>query len=434
MARPRAQSGKAAHAHFGSRTDIGCVREHNEDSLIVTPPLYAVADGMGGHAAGEVASEIAMRTLVDLAPTTADTEALAQAVVSANYAVVNAARSKGRAGMGTTLTAAVLDKERLAIAQVGDSRAYLLHAGSMQQLTRDHSLMADMIEAGELTEEEAKTHPQRSVITRALGSDPDTEPDLYELNVTAGDRLLLCSDGLSSMVSDDEICKTLQRTRDPQRCASTLVNQAIAAGGHDNITVIVVDVEGDSVKRERSVRRRSRLWAVFAVLLLIAAVLGITYGAYAYSQTTAYLTASDDGNSVAIYQGVPDTMLGINLSHLDEVTDVELDKLQPGVAKRLKEGVIRVDSLEDAQSLVEEYRSEIAAAEAEQKAKEETAQARREKVEAEKAKAEQEAAAASYGNYYDYTYDESYDADGTYAYDEEYDSSYDSDTTEGGDV
>lgn len=424
MARPSAQPGKTAHASFGSRTDVGCIREHNEDSLIVAPPLYAVADGMGGHAAGEVASEIAVRTIADLAPSTVDTEALAQAVVSSNYAVVNAARAKGRAGMGTTLTAAVIERERLAIAQVGDSRAYLLHAGAMQQLTRDHSLMADMIEAGELTEEEAKTHPQRSVITRALGSDPDTEPDLYELNVSAGDRLLLCSDGLSSMLDDDEICKTLQRIRDPQRCASTLVNQAIAAGGHDNVTVIVVDIEGDSARRERSVRRRSRAWAVAVVFLLLAVVAGILYGAYAYTQHTAYLTASEDGK-VAVYQGVPDSVFGFPLSHLDHVSEVEISKLQPGVANRLKDGVIQVDSMDDANALVKQYTDEIEQSEAEEAAKQASAKARR--TEVEKRLAEQKAAeeAAQAQAQAQERYQQSYDED---EYDEDYvdyDTTYD---------
>ncbi len=358
MSRPSAHAKDSVNAAFGSRTDIGCVREHNEDSLIVAPPLYAVADGMGGHAAGEVASEIAVRTLADLTPPTADTEALAQAVASSNYAVINAARAKGRAGMGTTLTAAVLEKERLAIAQVGDSRAYLMHAGKLQQLTRDHSLMADMIEAGELSEEEARTHPQRSVITRALGSDPDMQPDLYELNVAAGDRLLLCSDGLSTMVSDDEILNTLMRVRDPQRCASTLVNQAIAEGGHDNITVIVVDVEGNAAAKQRKSRRKSRAWAIFIVLLLAAVVAGVLYGGYQISQHTAYLTAQD--GKVAVYQGTPDTVLGMSLSHLDHVTDVNVSDLQPGTANRLEQGVIRVDNMEAANALVAQYEQEIA--------------------------------------------------------------------------
>ncbi len=356
-ARPNATERNANAALFGSRTDVGCVRDHNEDSLVVAPPLYAVADGMGGHAAGEVASEIAVHTLADLAPSLPDSEQLANAVVSANYAVINAAREKGRAGMGTTLTAAILHKQRLVIAQVGDSRAYLLHQGSMQQLTRDHSLMADMIEAGKLTEEEARVHPQRSIITRALGSDPDMQPDIYELNVATGDRLLLCSDGLSSMLEDDAIAHLLARVRDPQRCASMLVNEAIAAGGHDNVTVIVVDVLGDAVKKQRKMRRKNRFWLGFVIVALIALIAGGCYAGYTYTQTTAYLVEQD--GKVAVYQGVPDTFLGMSLSHLDHTTDIEVDKLQPGTASRLKDNGIRVDSLDAANNLVDEYRQEI---------------------------------------------------------------------------
>lgn len=357
-ARTQAQVRRAPSAKFGSRTDIGCVREHNEDSLIVAPPLYAVADGMGGHAAGEVASEVAVRTLAKQAPSEPDTEALGNAVVTANYAVINAAQEKGRSGMGTTMTAAVLRGERLAIAQVGDSRAYLLHQGKMQQLTRDHSLMADMIEAGEITPEEARIHPKRSIITRALGSDPTMQPDLYELDVCTGDRLLLCSDGLTGMLEDSEIETILMRTRDPQRCASILVNEAIAAGGQDNITVVVVDVEGNEEARVKKTRRRGRAWAIFIVLAIIATVLGICYGVYHYTQTCAYL-ASQDGK-VAVYQGVPDSVFGMSLSHLDHVTDVEVSELEPGVANRLSEGVIRVDNMDKANQLIVNYQEYIA--------------------------------------------------------------------------
>ena len=355
-ARPSANPNRAKPT-FGSRTDIGCLRDHNEDSLVVEPPLYAVADGMGGHAAGEVASEIAVRTLSDAINAHSDTNALINAVIEANHAVISAARKKGRAGMGTTLTAALLHEDRLSIAQVGDSRAYLLHQGKMQQITRDHSLMADMIELGEITPEEAKVHPKRSVITRALGSDPGMQPDVYEINVSAGDRLLLCSDGLSSMLDDEAIEHVLVRTRDPQRAASILVNDAIAEGGHDNITVIVLDIEGNAKKEARKTQRRGRMGAVFIALLALAVVGAIGYGAYTYSQSTAYLAVQD--GKVAVYQGVPDSIFGFELSHLDHVTDIDVEKLQPGVAKRLGEGVIRVDSLDAAERLVEEYRADI---------------------------------------------------------------------------
>ena len=239
-------------SYYGSRTEIGNVREHNEDSLTVLPPLFAVADGMGGHEAGEVASEITINTLNDLAPQSADAEALARAVVAANLNVIKApSQGVGREGMGTTLTAAILEKERLVIAQVGDSRAYLLHNGSLQQLTRDHSLMADMIEAGQLTEAEARVHPNRSVITRAIGSDPHMQPDLYELNVETGDRLLLCSDGICGMIEDHEIASIMRQAPSAQSCADQLVEAALAAGGFDNATAVVVDVEGFKAVREK---------------------------------------------------------------------------------------------------------------------------------------------------------------------------------------
>ena len=350
---------KGALTSFGSRTDIGCLRDHNEDSLVVTPPLFAVADGMGGHAAGEVASEIAVRVLSELAPEHPDGEALGRAIEEANRAVIHAAREgRGRQGMGTTMTAAMLEGERLVIAQVGDSRAYLLHQGKLQQLTRDHSLMADMIEAGQLTPEEARTHPQRSVITRALGSDAHLHPDIYEINVETGDRLLICSDGLSGMIFDDQIENTLRRVQDPQRCASQLVNEAIAAGGHDNVTVIVADVTGYAEVRRKKLARKTKLSIALVLVLFAAIIAGAAWGTQTYLNTAAYL--ANDNGKVAVYRGVPGSVLGLSFSHLERTTDVSVDDLQPGVANRLNEG-IRVDDMEAADALVKEYEDEIAA-------------------------------------------------------------------------
>ena len=350
---------KGALTSFGSRTDIGCLRDHNEDSLVVTPPLFAVADGMGGHAAGEVASEIAVRVLSELAPEHPDGEALGRAIEEANRAVIQAAREgRGRQGMGTTMTAAMLEGERLVIAQVGDSRAYLLHQGKLQQLTRDHSLMADMIEAGQLTPEEARTHPQRSVITRALGSDAHLHPDIYEINVETGDRLLICSDGLSGMIFDDQIENTLRRVQDPQRCASQLVNEAIAAGGHDNVTVIVADVTGYAEVCRKKLARKTKLSIALVLVLFAAIVAGAAWGTQTYLNTAAYL--ANDNGKVAVYRGVPGSVLGLSFSHLERTTDVTVADLQPGVANRLHEG-IRVDDMEAADALVKEYEDEIAA-------------------------------------------------------------------------
>ena len=350
---------RGAVTTFGSRTDIGCLRDHNEDSLVVAPPLFAVADGMGGHAAGEVASEIAVDVLAELAPAHPDGGQLARAVEEANRAVIQAAHEgRGREGMGTTMTAAMLEGERLVIAQVGDSRAYLLHQGKLQQLTRDHSLMADMIEAGQLTPEEARTHPQRSVITRALGSDAHLHPDIYEINVETGDRLLICSDGLSGMIFDDQIENTLRRVQDPQRCASQLVNEAIAAGGHDNVTVIVADVTGYAEVRRKKLARKTKLSIALVLVLFAAIVAGAAWGTQTYLNTAAYL--ANDNGKVAVYRGVPGSVLGLSFSHLERTTDVTVADLQPGVANRLNEG-IRVDDMEAADALVKEYEDEIAA-------------------------------------------------------------------------
>ncbi len=347
---------KGAVTSFGSRTDVGCVRDHNEDSLVVRPPLFAVADGMGGHAAGEVASEIAVNVLAELAPEHPDGAALQTAVEEANREIIRASRDgRGREGMGTTMTACMLEGERLLIAQVGDSRAYLLHQGKLQQLTRDHSLMADMIEAGQLTPEEARNHPQRSVITRALGSDPNTRPDIYEINVDAGDRLLVCSDGLSSMVRNETIEATLRRVRDPQRCASQLVNEAIAAGGHDNVTVIVSNVEGFAEKRRRKMARKTKRAVALVLLLFIALIAGTAFGVNKWLNTVAYLGIDND--KVAIYQGKPWEVGGISLSQHLETTDVSTSSLQPNTVEHLKEG-IACDNVDAARELVDKYREE----------------------------------------------------------------------------
>ena len=344
---------------FGSKTDIGRVRAHNEDSLIVAPPLYVVCDGMGGHAAGEVASEMAVNTIADLAPQYANAEALGQAVEAANHTIIRGARKGlGREGMGTTCTAAILDHERLVVAQVGDSRAYLLHKGQLQQITRDHSLMADMIESGQITPAEAKTHPNRSIITRALGNSPHTQPDLYEINVEPGDRLLLCSDGLSGMLDDHELAYTLGHVGDPQECADQLIDEANAAGGVDNITAIVVDVTGFTASRTQRLARRTKATAGI-LLALLAIILGGAVLAFDYMvDHSAYLTAED--GKVAIYQGIPGEIAGMNFTKLVEVTDIDVADLQPGTASRLTSDTIRVDSVKDAYRLAESYEAEIA--------------------------------------------------------------------------
>jgi serine/threonine protein phosphatase PrpC len=230
---------------WAALTDIGRVRTHNEDSVLAQPPLYVVADGLGGHEAGEVASSVAVETLRDHAPRRPDAKALARAVKAANREVIRSAREGfGKQGMGTTMTAAIVEGTRIAIAHVGDSRAYLLHEGSLLRVSEDHSMVADMIRRGQLTEAEARYHPNRSVITRALGTDPNMLADTYELDASPGDRLLLCSDGLTSMLEDGMIAEILTEYRTPDTAAHMLVDSANDAGGHDNVSVIVIDIEG----------------------------------------------------------------------------------------------------------------------------------------------------------------------------------------------
>lgn len=351
---------KGATTQFGSRTDIGCVREQNEDSLVVAPPLFVVADGMGGHAAGEVASEIAVSTIQENAPQHADPEDLGHAVEVANRAIIDAALAgQGREGMGTTCTACMLEGDRLAIAQVGDSRAYLLHQGMLTQLTRDHSLMANMIEAGQITPQEARTHPNRSVITRALGNDISTTPDLYEINVEAGDRLLVCSDGLTSMVEDDGIAAIMNRQPDPQRCAAALVNEAIAQGGADNVTVIVANVEGNVTRARKRIARRTKITVALVFVLLLGIVGLAAWGGSTYLHNTAYLAQNEQGY-VEVYRGVPGDVLGFSYSELVETTDVKVSDLSPSAAERITQNM-RVNSVDEALELVNSYREELKA-------------------------------------------------------------------------
>ena len=221
----------------------GLVRQNNEDSYLVRRGLYAVCDGMGGARAGEVASEMACRALLALDPASATPEDLREAIIEADRAMVDRSlEEEGLLGMGTTLTAALGGEGSLTLAHVGDSRAYLLRDGDLVQLTQDHSWVGEMVRRGELTPAQAAVHPHRSVITRVLGTGGDFEPDIVEVPVETGDRLLLCSDGLTGMVSDQDVAGILQQEGDPQAAAQSLIQAALAGGGEDNVTVVVVDI------------------------------------------------------------------------------------------------------------------------------------------------------------------------------------------------
>jgi PPM family protein phosphatase len=235
---------------FVKRTDTGRQRRGNEDSSLARPPLFVVADGMGGAQAGEVASRIAVEVFEhQLADSGTPEERLVECVQEANHQIYQRSRAEHeRAGMGTTLTAAYLGDAQVAIAHVGDSRAYLFRDGDLTRLTQDHSLVDELLRRGKLTEEQAAEHPQRSIITRALGPEPEVEVDRSTYSVRAGDVLLLCSDGLTSMISEQRIAEILRSTESLERAAHQLIDEANAAGGRDNITVVLFrleEVEGD---------------------------------------------------------------------------------------------------------------------------------------------------------------------------------------------
>ena len=232
----------------GSSTDVGRVRSSNQDVALEEPDLFAVADGMGGHVGGEVAARVAVDTLRASFRKQPTVEGLRRAFAEANRDVWRRGQvESGLRGMGTTLTATALvrdpgGRQVIALANVGDSRAYVYSRGQVIQITADHSLAEERVRQGEMTEAEAQVHPQRHILTRALGVSSDVDVDLWELHLTDGDRILLCSDGLTNEVDDQQIQRVLASTSDPQEAARALVRAAVDHGGNDNVTVVVVDV------------------------------------------------------------------------------------------------------------------------------------------------------------------------------------------------
>lgn len=348
-------AGTTTQLMWGARSDVGCVRPHNEDSYLVQSPLFCVCDGMGGHAAGEVASSIAVETIAKTAPQSADAARLAAAVEAANAAVIEAAlNGLGKPGMGCTATCAYIENDTLAIAHVGDSRAYLLHEGTLIRVTRDHSYVEELVDAGEITADEARVHPNRSVITRALGSDPAMYADHFTLHIEEGDRLILCSDGLSSMIPDSDIENIATQSSSAQICVDNLVDAALAAGGHDNVTVVVVDLVDDGVMREaKRVRRRN-----VTIATVLALVFVLVAGIWAYTGVTgSYYLGTYHGN-VAVWRGLPGKTLGVELHWLESETSIKLSDLPEDTQNRLKAGIPQT-SVDDAQDTISKYRHQI---------------------------------------------------------------------------
>jgi len=234
---------------YAAKTDTGRKRRRNEDAFVLAPPLFAVADGMGGAQAGEIASKLAAAALEDTDPgRLTGPEKVASLIQEANRRVHERSSSDpATSGMGTTMTVALVEDGGVVIGHVGDSRAYLVRGGEIEQITEDHSLVNELLKSGKLSSVEAETHPQRSVITRAVGTDPDVDVDSFIVEPQDGDVFLICSDGLTDMVADDAILDTVERYRgNLDRATKQLVAAANKGGGEDNITVVAFSIGGQA--------------------------------------------------------------------------------------------------------------------------------------------------------------------------------------------
>jgi PPM family protein phosphatase len=385
---------------YSARSDVGLLREINEDSGYAGPRLLVIADGVGGHAAGEVASSVAVGVLASLdedSPGGDLLDRLSTAVHTANTHLRDmVGGDPDLAGMGTTVTAMLRAGSRFGLVHVGDSRGYLLRNGQLQQITRDHTFVQSLLDEGRITAEEADHHPQRNVITNALDGREDVELDLSIRETRVGDRYLLCSDGLSGVVSEETIRDTLADEASTDLAVERLVELALKGGGPDNITAIVADVvevetrppsavpvtvgaaaEG-AVKHDRVetpaakaaalrppaeevelddevVGRSGRplVWLGLLLVLLIAA----GYGAYRWSQTQYYVGAS--GSQVAIYRGLTQNVGPVRTSSLYRAEHVELADLPTYQQERVRAD-IATDGLADAQRIVTRLREQAA--------------------------------------------------------------------------
>lgn len=379
----------------GARTDVGRVREGNEDSFMAQLPLLAVADGMGGHQGGEVASKLALETLKKAAD---GQVALVEVVHQANRAVFDkAAQDPGLAGMGTTLTVFLVDGNTLRLAHVGDSRAYLLRDGQLQQITKDHTVVQRMVDEGRITPPEAQIHPQRSILTRALGVDEDIQVDQASIEPQPGDRLLLCSDGLTGMIEEDVILRILTQEQDPQAASDALVEAANEAGGQDNVTAVVIDVvehsadpavettaqtqpavpapappversPGPAAPPARTAPGRRRSWrrALIWLLVLVVLVGGGLFAAKRFYVDRQWFVGESDG-SVALFRGLPVQPLGFDLSTLEETTSIPaVEVTQFPAYGELREG-ITAESEEGARRIIAQMETDLAAAAEEQR-------------------------------------------------------------------
>ncbi|MBO3085352.1 Stp1/IreP family PP2C-type Ser/Thr phosphatase [Cellulomonas fengjieae] len=398
---------------YAARSDVGLVRSNNQDSAYAGPHLLMVADGMGGHAGGDVASSVAVAAFAPLdgeshGPDDALDELEAALADARDEIIARSDAEPDLSGMGTTVLAILRAGNKLAMVHLGDSRGYVMRDGVLTQVTTDHTFVQHLVDIGRITPEEAEHHPQRSVVMRVLGDfDPEVTPDLSVREARPGDRWLLCSDGLSGFVSADTIEETMASIKDVDACADRLVQLALRAGGGDNITVVLADVielddvadgagpttnatvvgaaaltrndptaaaDGPAARAAGLARAAQaeqsddetavattpdddeppappRRWrAVVAWVATAVVVLGAAGIAYGWTQTQYYVGV-DDGE-VAIFRGLPQTLGPVALSSVVGQTGTALDDLTSGYLRERVEQTIHADSLDDARELV----------------------------------------------------------------------------------
>jgi len=382
---------------FATSTHTGLVRRTNEDSFFARPPVFVVADGMGGAEAGEVASAMAAQAFNYFLPQSqAAEEELTGLIMRVNTTIYEHSVNPGPRGMGTTITAAVVNGERVVIAHVGDSRAWLWRGGQLRRLTEDHSLVAEMIREGQLTEAEAAGHPQRSVITRALGVDPQVEVDTAAVDLQPGDVFLLASDGLHGLVPEADIASIMAQNQELGETARALVEAANTRGGSDNITVILFSPDGSTPAGEaaagcsaatdgggadpaasppaqstvpgpgpmapvtstppahhRPTRGESiRAWFSTIPGLIVSGVLiaAVVLGGAWFATRYAYFV-SVEGDKVSMYQGIPYRLGPVSLSHIYRSSPVNFKDMEHGWQDRVASE--NVQSKSDAETMLD---------------------------------------------------------------------------------
>jgi PPM family protein phosphatase len=406
---------------YAIRSDVGLLREGNEDAAYASPHLLAVADGMGGHAAGEVASAAAIAAIARLdddVPGSDLLDALADAVTDANHTLHDMVTADPAfEGMGTTLTAMLWSGGRVALCHIGDSRAYLLRDREFRQITHDHTLVQTLVDEGRISPDDVATHPQRSMLLRALDGRADVEPDLSLREARLGDRYLLCSDGLSGVVSEETLHKTLATVDNLDEVVLQLIELAIRGGGPDNITCIVADVvdsatallppsnasvvvgaasngsggthfrtdtpaarahlltrttpqaavaiahddpappgQPDDADSSQYRRRRRLPLVKSALVILIVLVVGGAYAAWRYTQGQYYVAAKD--GKVVIYRGINQSVAGISLSSVAQRFDIPVSMLPSVEANGLQATITSPSGLAGARRIVDSIRAD----------------------------------------------------------------------------